>query len=52
MGLLGVQFAKVRGARAVALVGLRADEARSRSEKVGADYILYSEEKPADAIRE
>jgi threonine dehydrogenase-like Zn-dependent dehydrogenase len=53
MGLLGVQFAKVRGARAVALVGLRADEARLQiGKKVGADYILYSEEKPADAILE
>lgn len=51
MGLLGVQFARIRGARAVALIGLRADEARLQiGKKVGADYVLYSEDDPAEAI--
>jgi len=52
MGLLGVQFAKMRGARAVALIGLRdIDEKRLNIGKaVGADYVLYSDEQPAKAI--
>lgn len=53
MGLLGVQFAKLRGARAVALIGLKADEDRlAIGKKVGADYILYSEESPEKTIME
>lgn len=51
MGLLGVQFAKIRGARAVALIGLRDDEKRlAIGKKVGADYILYSDEHPEEKI--
>ena len=51
MGLLGVQFAKLRGARAVALIGLRADESRLRiGRAVGADHVLYSEESPERAV--
>ena len=53
MGLLGVQFAKLRGARAVALIGLKSNENRLKiGKKVGADYILYSEEHPEDAVRD
>ena len=53
MGLLGVQFAKLRGASAVALIGLRDDAKRlSIGEKVGADYILYSDEQPEKRIIE
>ncbi|MFW6007158.1 MAG: zinc-dependent alcohol dehydrogenase [Bacillota bacterium] len=53
MGLLGVQFAKIRGASAVALIGLKSDEKRLEAgKKVGADYILYSEENPEETIRE
>src|SRR5690606_14120130 len=49
----GVQFAKLRGARAVALIGLKADEERLQiGKKVGADYILYSEENPEQTIME
>ncbi|KXA91902.1 hypothetical protein AKJ64_04390 [candidate division MSBL1 archaeon SCGC-AAA259E17] len=52
MGLLGVQFAKLRGADEVALIGLKnVDEARLKTgEKTGADHILYSEEDPAETI--
>jgi L-iditol 2-dehydrogenase len=51
MGLLGVQFAKLRGAKAVALIGLKKDEKRLRiGKKVGADYLLYSEEHPEEAV--
>jgi len=53
MGLLGVQFAKLRGARAVALIGLKSNEDRLKiGKQVGADYILYSEEHPEDAVRD
>lgn len=53
MGLLGVQFAKMRGAKAVALIGLRQDSGRLEvGKKVGADYVLYSEENPEKAISE
>ncbi len=54
MGLLGVQFAKHRGARKVALIGLRdKDEYRlGIGKKVGADYILHSEDDPAKEIME
>lgn len=51
MGLLGVQFAKIRGARQVALIGLKSDENRLEiGRKTGADHILYSDEKPEKAI--
>jgi len=51
MGLMGVQFAKLRGASKVVLIGLRKDEKRLQVGKgVGADYILYSEEKPEEAV--
>jgi L-iditol 2-dehydrogenase len=53
MGLLGVQFAKIRGARAVALIGLKDDEKRLQiGRKTGADYILYSEENPEKVVME
>jgi len=51
MGLLGVQFAKLRGAKAVALIGLKSDQKRLEiGQKVGADYILYSEDGPEKAV--
>jgi len=51
MGLLGAQFAKLRGARAVAVIGLRSDEKRLQiARKVGADYVFYSEDNPEEAI--
>ena len=53
MGLLGVQFAKLCGAKAVALIGLREDEKRLEiGRKCGADYILYSEESPEKTVLE
>lgn len=51
MGILAVQFAKLRGARAVALVGTRSDEQRLEvGRKVGADYIFYYEDNASDKI--
>ncbi len=51
MGILAVQFAKIRGARAVALVGRRSDTKRLEiGKKVGADYIFISEDDPAEEI--
>jgi len=51
MGLLGVEFAKLCGAKAVALIGLRDDEKRLAIGKhVGADYILYSDDAPEQQI--
>lgn len=51
MGLLGVEFAKLCGAKAVALIGLRDDEKRlSIGKRVGADYVLYSDESPEQQI--
>lgn len=51
MGLLGVEFAKLCGAKAVALVGLRDDEKRlAIGKRVGADYILYSDDEPERQI--
>lgn len=53
MGLLGVQFAKLRGASQVILIGLRADEGRlAIGRKVGADHVLYSDEHPEEVVRE
>jgi L-iditol 2-dehydrogenase len=51
MGLLGVEFAKLCGAKAVALIGLKDDEKRlGIGRRVGADYILYSDESPEKQI--
>lgn len=53
MGLLGVEFAKLCGAKTVALIGLRDDEKRlDIGRKIGADYILYSDESPEKTILE
>jgi threonine dehydrogenase-like Zn-dependent dehydrogenase len=53
MGILAVQFAKIRGARAVALVGLRDDKERlAVGRKVGADHIFVYEDDPLERIRE
>ncbi len=53
MGLLGVQFAKIRGASKVALIGLKKDQKRlDIGKKTGADYILYSDENPEKKIME
>ena len=53
MGLMGVQFAKLRGASKVALIGLKKDEVRLKvGKEIGADYILYSEEDPAKKVME
>jgi L-iditol 2-dehydrogenase len=53
MGILAVQFAKIRGAKTVALVGRRCDEKRLEiGKKVGADYIFYSEDSPVPQIME
>jgi len=52
MGVMCVQYAKLCGARRVFLIGLKnIDELRlSIGKKVGADYILYSEEEPEKAV--
>ena len=51
MGLLGVQFAKLRGASQVILIGLRDDEQRlAIGRDVGADVVLYSEEHPEATV--
>lgn len=51
MGILAVQFAKIRGARAVALIGLRDDNLRLEvGRKVGADYIFIYEDNPLEEI--
>ncbi|MCL5069814.1 MAG: zinc-binding dehydrogenase [Actinobacteria bacterium] len=53
MGLLGVQFAKIRGASKVALIGLKKDKKRLEvGVKLGADYIFYSDENPEKNIME
>ncbi len=53
MGILAVQFAKIRGARAVALVGRHSDTKRLEiGKKVGTDYIFYAEDDPAQEIME
>ena len=53
MGLLGLQFAKLKGASKVALVGLKKDNNRMEVGKIlGADYLLYSEEHPEKKIME
>ena len=51
MGLIGVQFAKIRGASEVALIGLKKDKKRLEvGKKLGADYILYSDEHPEKTV--
>jgi len=53
MGIVAVQYAKLCGARRVILIGLKSDEMRLQiGQKVGADHILYSEEKPEEAVME
>jgi L-iditol 2-dehydrogenase len=53
MGILAVQFARIRGARAVALVGLRDDTERlAVGRKVGADHVFVYEDDPLEKIRE
>ncbi len=53
MGLVGVQFAKIRGASKVALIGLKKDQNRLEvGKRIGADYILYSDEKPEQTVME
>ena len=51
MGILAVQFAKIRGAREVVLVGKRSDKERLEiGKRVGADHIFYYEDNPLDEI--
>ena len=51
MGILAVQFAKLRGARSVALVGLRDDKERLEvGKKVGADHTFIYEDNPLEEI--
>jgi threonine dehydrogenase-like Zn-dependent dehydrogenase len=51
MGLMGVLYARVCGARRVFLIGLRSDEKRlTIGRECGADYTLYSEDGPAEAV--
>ncbi|HHW49794.1 MAG TPA: alcohol dehydrogenase catalytic domain-containing protein [Clostridiaceae bacterium] len=51
MGILAVQFAKLRGAKAVALVGTKEDELRLEiGRKVGADYIFCYEDDALNKI--
>jgi L-iditol 2-dehydrogenase len=53
MGLIGLQFAKLRGASEVALIGLKKDQKRlDIGKKLGADHVFYSEEKPEEKIME
>ncbi len=53
MGIMGVQYAKVCGARRVFLIGLKSDEKRLQiGKQVGADYVLYSEDGPEKAVME
>jgi L-iditol 2-dehydrogenase len=59
MGLMGVQYAKHCGARRVFLIGLKAakerpgDETRLQIGKAcGADFLLYSEDGPEEAVME
>ncbi len=53
MGILAVQFAKMRGAKAVALIGKKSDKQRLEvGRKVGADYILVYEDGAREKIFE
>ena len=51
MGILAVQFAKMRGAKKVALIGMKSDHKRLEiGKKVGADYTLVYEENAKEQI--
>ena len=52
MGLLGVEFARYKGADKIAVIGLKGidDERLEIAKAVGADYALYSEENPEAEI--
>jgi L-iditol 2-dehydrogenase len=53
MGIMAVQYAKLCGARRVFLIGLRSDETRLQIGRAcGADYTLYSEDGPEQAVME
>ena len=53
MGIVAVQYAKLCGARRVILIGLKSDEMRLKiGQQVGADHILYSEDRPEEAVME
>jgi len=54
MGIMGVQYAKLCGARQVFLIGLKGvDDMRLQiGKQVGADHILYSEESPEKTVME
>lgn len=53
MGAVAVQFAKIRGARKVALIGRKTDKKRLEiGIKLGADYTFYIEDNPLDEIME
>jgi L-iditol 2-dehydrogenase len=53
MGIMGVQCAKLCGARRVFLIGLKSDEERLQiGRECGADYTLYSEDGPEKAVME
>ncbi len=53
MGIMAVQYAKICGARRVILIGLKSDEKRlAIGRQVGADYTVYSEDGPQEAVME
>jgi L-iditol 2-dehydrogenase len=53
MGIVGVQYAKLCGARRVFLIGLKSDEKRlDIGRECGADYTLFSEDGPEKAVME
>ncbi len=51
MGLMGLQFARIRGASKIAVIGLQKDKKRlDVAKQLGADYIFYSDEQPEKNI--
>jgi len=51
MGLMGMQFARIRGASKIAVIGLQKDKKRlDAAKQLGADYILYSDEQPEKTV--
>ncbi len=51
MGIMGVLYARLCGARRVFLIGLKDDDKRLRiGRECGADYTLYSEDGPQEAV--
>jgi L-iditol 2-dehydrogenase len=51
MGIMGVLYAKLCGARRVFLIGLKSDEKRLQiGRQCGADFTLYSEDGPETAV--